>query len=278
MGLRMASPPCGHSLRPYVPFYEEPLQHFWLRSRQIAQCRWFQTIDTALKDKEENDRTACCTWALTPEADLLLYDCWAERIAVPYQMSALDALYIGQCRWLAESVAMVPLAPWQGTIMFQAVEDAASGILPNGVRAPIFASVGGILKHLRDDLAPPARVRRAFAFDECRDRVLVQVKVIQAPTITALGFVWNAHLTRNQQPTTRIFRVDLIAWKQIRIARQERLQDVFAVVGRFHQIGQAAGIVLKEENLGIGHAPPREKEERRTRAAPPGPAKAALIR
>ena len=94
----------------------------------IARCVFFQTIDTAMKEKETNDRTAVCTWALTPEGDLLLYDCWANRIAVPYQMAALDHLARGRCVWRPDTREFMDLEPWPRTLLFQAVEDAASGI------------------------------------------------------------------------------------------------------------------------------------------------------
>lgn len=99
-----------------------------VRYYPISVCRFFQTIDTALKDKEENDRTACCTWALTPGFDLLLYDCWAYRISVPYQMKALDHLNVGRCLWLADRSEFVALEPWPKPLLFQALEEAASGI------------------------------------------------------------------------------------------------------------------------------------------------------
>jgi phage terminase large subunit-like protein len=99
-----------------------------VRYYSVAQCVWFQTIDTAMKEKETNDRTAVCTWALTPGADLLLYDCWAYRIAVPYQMAALDNLARGRCVWMADKQEFIDLDPWPRPLLFQAVEDAASGI------------------------------------------------------------------------------------------------------------------------------------------------------
>ncbi len=126
-----------------------------MRYYPVAQCVWFQTIDTAMKEKETNDRTAVvCTWALTPGADLLLYDCWAYRIAVPYQMAALDHLQRGKCIWMPETSEFVDLDPWPRALAFQAVEDAASGIglIQEGM------AKGRPFKRLAADRDPMAKV------------------------------------------------------------------------------------------------------------------------
>ncbi len=74
------------------------------------QLRWFQTCDTALKKGQENDNTACGTYAQTPENELLIYDMACEKLEVPHQMGFMVSQRLRH--------------PY---VMFQAVEDKASG-------------------------------------------------------------------------------------------------------------------------------------------------------
>jgi len=62
----------------YVLYNEEKE----LRVKQ-SLCFIFQTIDTSLKDKNDNAFTVMATWALTPNNNLLLLDIFRERLQVP---------------------------------------------------------------------------------------------------------------------------------------------------------------------------------------------------
>lgn len=46
-------------------------------------CVIFQTVDSSFKVKTRNDYTVISTWYLTPNNDLLLYDVYRDKIAVP---------------------------------------------------------------------------------------------------------------------------------------------------------------------------------------------------
>jgi len=75
-----------------------------------AKCKYFQTIDTALKDKETNDYTVIGTWIATPDNELLLYNIFRDRLQVPDQWPNI--------RKQRERYS---------NLLFQAVEDKASG-------------------------------------------------------------------------------------------------------------------------------------------------------
>ncbi len=76
----------------------------------LTDCTRIQTADTGLKAKTVNDPTACGTFLITPDNDLLVEDMAVARLEVPDQMPFLLGL---RARYQ-------PL--WQG------VEDKASGI------------------------------------------------------------------------------------------------------------------------------------------------------
>jgi predicted phage terminase large subunit-like protein len=76
----------------------------------LQDCTWFQTVDTALKEKEQNDRTAVGTFLITPEWDLIVWEVLAERLKVPRQYGFIKRQ---RARF-----------PW---LAFQAVEDKQSG-------------------------------------------------------------------------------------------------------------------------------------------------------
>lgn len=76
------------------------------------ECWFFQTIDTAQKDKEINDETGILTWICTPDAELLLWDVYHGRIKIPEQERKIDEYWEIYKEYLA----------------FQAIEDKSSGI------------------------------------------------------------------------------------------------------------------------------------------------------
>src|SRR5262249_28937742 len=76
-----------------------------------SRCRWFQTIDTAMKVASQNDFTVIGTFVLTPDRDLLVFAIWRGRVEVPKQFDLIMGMR----------------APYPN-LLFQAVEDKASGI------------------------------------------------------------------------------------------------------------------------------------------------------
>lgn len=75
----------------------------------LKDCWFFSTIDTAQKDKQENDETGIITFGVTPEYDILVGDVFHARIEVPDQEKAIDQ-------------------NWQKfDLRFQAIEDKQSG-------------------------------------------------------------------------------------------------------------------------------------------------------
>ncbi len=52
------------------------------RTWSKSACRWYQTIDTASKEKTQNDFTVFNTIALTPEGDMIIYNVYRARIDI----------------------------------------------------------------------------------------------------------------------------------------------------------------------------------------------------
>ena len=83
-----------------------------IKSVLQKDCWFFQTIDTAQKDKEVNDETGIETWICTPDKDLLLWDVYHDRIKIPEQERKIDEYWTMYKKYLS----------------FQAIEDKSSGI------------------------------------------------------------------------------------------------------------------------------------------------------
>lgn len=101
--------------RSYFRYFREEQGVFILHGSQDKRiprdlCRWFQTIDTAMKTKTTNDYTVVATWVVTPDRDLLLYDIVRDRLEVPDQWPFMQRMR-----------QRFPM------ILFQAVEDKSSG-------------------------------------------------------------------------------------------------------------------------------------------------------
>jgi predicted phage terminase large subunit-like protein len=77
---------------------------------RAANCRWFQTVDTAMKTGQQNDYTAVGTFCLTPQYDLLVYDVVREKLPMP--------LHYGFVLNLRQKYPQV---------IYQAIEDKVSG-------------------------------------------------------------------------------------------------------------------------------------------------------
>ncbi len=86
---------------------------------RVAECKWFQTVDTAMKTGQDSDYSVVATWALTPSGKLCLYNVLRERVAMPLQYA-----FVRNAR---------SRCPYQ--LLFQAVEDKVSGtgIIQEGV-------------------------------------------------------------------------------------------------------------------------------------------------
>lgn len=97
---------------------------------QIARCRFIQTVDTAVKAKQNNDPTAVGTFAITPDGDLIIIHMAAERIEIPYQLAFLKAMRRGPALWIKAQQQIIPAAvPWPRPLLGQWIEDAASGTM-----------------------------------------------------------------------------------------------------------------------------------------------------
>ncbi len=82
------------------------------RRVMASECTWFQTCDTALKAQQDSDWTVVGTFAVTPQPiALVVYDVCREKLPVPRQYGFLVAQRQRHSR-----------------VLFQAVEEAASGI------------------------------------------------------------------------------------------------------------------------------------------------------
>lgn len=96
-----------------------------------AECRWFQCCDTALTDNADSAYTVVGTFFITPARQLGVWHVWRMRLQVPEQFKCLMHLRDGlgqydaaKRRWVTPGSAR----PWPATLMYQAVEDKASGI------------------------------------------------------------------------------------------------------------------------------------------------------
>ncbi len=85
--------------REWFRYFREELE-FYVLSRpegehrvRIADCRRFQTVDTAASLKETADFFVVSTWALTPRRDLLLLDVLRTRVEGPDQKGLMRAQF-----------------------------------------------------------------------------------------------------------------------------------------------------------------------------------------
>ena len=80
------------------------------RRVRAGDCRWFQTVDTAMTTHQTSDYTVVGTFAVTPRRDILVVQVDRARIEMPEQYG-----YVIDCkrRWPA--------------VLFQAIEDRVSG-------------------------------------------------------------------------------------------------------------------------------------------------------
>jgi predicted phage terminase large subunit-like protein len=101
------------------------------RRFKASDCRFFQCADTAMTVNKSSKFTCVGTFALTPQFDLLVYHIFRERLEVPEQFNALMELRNGAAvfnRTTRGWDAPGAFTPWPQRLMFQAVEDKASGI------------------------------------------------------------------------------------------------------------------------------------------------------
>lgn len=93
----------------------------------FSECRFFQTIDTALTAKDTSAYTAVATWAITPRGQLLVYNVWRGHLTVPFQYPALEALSYGPITWHVDREQIEQAEQWPFMLLFQAIENKASG-------------------------------------------------------------------------------------------------------------------------------------------------------
>jgi predicted phage terminase large subunit-like protein len=98
------------------------------RRYPVADCRMFQTVDTALTVRTYSNHTAVATLMLTPDADLLVHDLFRARIEVPYQYATIRELRLGPRKWFPERNQALGSLRWPRDILQQYVEDKASGV------------------------------------------------------------------------------------------------------------------------------------------------------
>lgn len=89
---------------------------------------FFQTIDTALTEKTRSAYTAVATMALTPDFDLIVWNMFRAKLAVPKQFGALKELRAGPCQWLRKAGAVARIGEWPRPVAVQAIEPRASGL------------------------------------------------------------------------------------------------------------------------------------------------------
>ena len=107
-----------------------------LRGPEEGQVREFpagalsflQTIDTAMSENRRAAYTACLTFAVTPEHDILLWHAFRARVPVQYQFDMIAALRDGAARWQPKAKLIIPGPRWPFRVIAQAVEPKASGI------------------------------------------------------------------------------------------------------------------------------------------------------
>lgn len=94
------------------------------------ECLWYQTVDTAMRAEQQNDRTAICTNAKTPYGELIVFDIQPLRLLVPEQWPAMKHFRHGRPQWDEASRSFIipgKARPWPKQLSFQSVEDKNSG-------------------------------------------------------------------------------------------------------------------------------------------------------
>lgn len=97
----------------------------------FSRCEFFQTIDTAMETKEQNDSTAIGTFALTTDGELIVFDMFLEKIEVPDQLPIIIALRSSAISWNHDHGGIEPGSDenkWPFEISWQGVETKSSGI------------------------------------------------------------------------------------------------------------------------------------------------------
>lgn len=81
-----------------------------------------------------------------------------------------------------------------------------------------------------------------------------QTMVVQRPAVAPFCFAWDAHLTGDEQPAAGRDGVHLVPCQQIRVLRQQLLQNVLRVVGLFLHLDQFA-VALDQEDAAAHRSP-----------------------
>lgn len=98
----------GMFKREYFNYFTESGDWYEMPGYRVLKrnCRFFQTVDTAMKETQQSDYTVISTFALTPDARLLVVDVQRERLEVPRQWPMIrrrirDARRMGRYLWTA---------------------------------------------------------------------------------------------------------------------------------------------------------------------------------
>src|SRR5687767_793740 len=87
-----------------------------------------------------------------------------------------------------------------------------------------------VVEHLPDHLASDARICAALYLYQGGYTVLVEEQVVECPAVTAALLTRNTHLACNEQPSSRLLGINLIAGKKSRMLREQSLEKVLGVV------------------------------------------------
>lgn len=93
-----------------------------------GEFTFFQTIDTALTEKRRSAYTACLTFGVSPEYDIILWNVFRAKLAVPDQYPTLNKLRKGPGKWHPKLRQFLAENPWPFTVALRAIEAKASGI------------------------------------------------------------------------------------------------------------------------------------------------------
>ena len=99
-----------------------------VREFPAAALHFLQTIDTAMSEHRRAAYTACLTFGVTPEHDVILWHAFRARVPVQFQFEMVAALRAGAASWQPKAKLIVPGPAWPFRVVAQAVEPKASGI------------------------------------------------------------------------------------------------------------------------------------------------------
>ncbi len=203
-----------------------------------------QHVDISEPIVEELDQTAQFGWDLIGDENQSHFPSFEIRLdLLPKDLDICLSLPGKQRSYL---VVDVPLS----------LERRLRCRLAQRLNCPMRQAICCIIKHLGDDFAASTGVRRPLAFNKGRDGILIEIEVIQAPSIELAHRIGYCHLARNQQPAARRFRSDLVAWQKIGIVLEVLLKHIFSLVGSFVHWNQRFRLLTDQEDFAAWHHSP----------------------